>query len=333
MLIRLLAIVASAILCSTALANAQDARPALRADVTVTGGLVRIGDLVQNAGIVASVPVFRAPGLGETGSVSIENVLAALRAHALVGLDPGSITQVSVTRASRPIAPQEIEALLTAALGREHKLGDPNDITLTFDRALRTVHVDPALTDPLHIVRLRYDARSGRFDAALEIPGAVSATTQLSGGAVVTQEVVTLTRPLARGEVIKRDDLAMQRMPRSRLAADTITDPDQAIGLAPRMAASAERPLRAAELMKPEVVQRGAFVTITYEVPGVVVSVRGKATEGGAQGDMIEVVNVQSNRTLRGTITGPGHVAVVAMTPRILAAAETSVRNPPAGNK
>ena len=84
--------------------------------------------------------------------------------------------------------------------------------------------------------------------------------------------------------------------------------------------------------MKPELVTRGEYVTITYEVPGVLLSVRGKASEGGAQGDTIDVVNVQSNRTLRATVTGRGHVTVVAMTPRILASTDL-VRNPPSGVK
>ncbi|MFY9694256.1 MAG: flagellar basal body P-ring formation protein FlgA, partial [Xanthobacteraceae bacterium] len=37
--------------------------PALKATVTVTGDIVTIGDLVENAGPVADVPIFRAPDL------------------------------------------------------------------------------------------------------------------------------------------------------------------------------------------------------------------------------------------------------------------------------
>ena len=83
-----------------------------------------------------------------------------------------------------------------------------------------------------------------------------------------------------------------------------------------------------------QIVQRGEHVTITYQVPGVALSVRGKATEGGALGDSIDVVNVQSNRTLRGTITGRGEVSVISMRPRLIASADTSRNNPPfAGDK
>jgi flagella basal body P-ring formation protein FlgA len=75
-------------------------------------------------------------------------------------------------------------------------------------------------------------------------------------------------------------------------------------------------------LIKPEIVQRNENVTIVYQVPGLMLAVRGKALEGGAEGDMIDVVNVQSNRTLRGTVIGPGQVSVSSMAPRVLAATE-----------
>ena len=333
MIIRIFVLVASFILIATALANGQDGRLALRAEATVTGGLVRIGDLVENAGVVANVPVFRAPALGETGNVPVGQVLEALRAHALIGLEAGALTHVSVTRASRAIPPQEIETLLTSALAKEHNLGDAKDISLSFDRPLRTTHVEPSFTEPARIAHLRYDARSGRFDAMIEIAG-VTANARLFGSAFATTEVVTLTRSIGRGEIIKAGDIAVQRVARARLSSDTITDPEQAIGMAPRASASPDRPLRAAELMKPEIVQRGEHVTITYQVPGVMLSVRGKATEGGALGDSIDVVNVQSNRTLRGTITGRGEVAVISMRPRRIASVDTSVNNPPlAGDK
>jgi flagellar basal body P-ring formation protein FlgA len=332
MLIRLFLLISAALLIATAIANAQDARPALRAEAIVTGNLVRIGDLVDNAGIVANVPVFRAPALGETGSVPASQVLEALRAHSLLGLDSGSIHHVSVTRVSRAVAPQEVESLLITALARDYNLGDVKDVAVSLDRPLRTIHIEPSVTEPARVAQLRYDARTGRFDATVEFAGASFAQVRLFGSAFATTQVVTLTRALNRGEVIKADDVSLQRLPRSRVAADAITSPDQAIGRALRNGASVERALRAADLMKPELVARGEFVTITYEVPGVLLSVRGKANESGAQGDVIDVINPQSNRTLRATVSGRGHVTAVGMTPRIIASADL-VRNPPAGDK
>jgi flagella basal body P-ring formation protein FlgA len=325
-MIRIIILALAALFLGTALLNAAE-RPVLRAEAVVTGSLVRVGDLVEHAGIVADAPIFRSPALGETGSVGVAQVLEALRAHSLIGLDPGSITEVSVTRASRAIPVQEIEALLAAAIGKDYSLGDGRDVTIAFDRALRTVQVEPSVTALPRVAQLRYDTRSGRFDATIEFPGAAAASLRVAGTAYPTIEIVTLARSLARGEVIKMDDLAMQRVPRTRLSADAITDPDQAIGLAARNAITANRPIAVSELMKPEIVQRGASVTIVYQVPGVMLAVRGKASEGGAEGDMIDVVNVQSNRTLRATVVGPGQVTVTSMAARLLASAE-QIENP-----
>ena len=102
-MIRTLTLALAALLALGAAAAADQARPRLKSEATVTGNLVRIGDLVENAGIVAKVAIFRAPDLGSTGAVSAEAVIEAVRKHALVGLDAGDVSEVIVTRASRTI--------------------------------------------------------------------------------------------------------------------------------------------------------------------------------------------------------------------------------------
>ena len=79
------------------------------------------------------------------------------------------------------------------------------------------------------------------------------------------------------------------------------------------------RPLRSAQLMKPDTIQRNEQVTLIYEVPGISLTVRGKAAEGGAEGDVISVLNEQSKRTVQGLIVGPGRVLIGARVPRMAA--------------
>jgi flagella basal body P-ring formation protein FlgA len=43
---------------------------------------------------------------------------------------------------------------------------------------------------------------------------------------------------------------------------------------------------------------------------------RGKALENGAEGDVVTVMNLQSKRTLSGTVTGRGQVSISPVTPR-----------------
>lgn len=298
------------------LAPMDEARPKLRAQTVVTGDIVRIGDLVEHAGIIANVPIFRAPDLGSSGTVPAQVVVEAVRGHALVGLDTGGVAQVMVTRATRSFAPEQIESTLVTALAEQFALGNVKDIALTFDRELRALHVEPA-NGELRIARLTYDARTARFDATLDVPG--HAPLRLIGHARAMMDVVTISRPIARGEIIKHADIAIERRPRNEIGRDVIADREQAVGLASRNVMQPGRVLRMTDLMKPEVIQRNETVTIVYEMPGIMLTVRGKAAEGGAEGDTIAVLNEQSKRTVQGVVAGPGRVVIAARGPRVVA--------------
>src|SRR5881227_2223436 len=75
----------------------------LKSQVTVAGDIVRIGDLVENAGAAADTPIFRAPDLGQTGAVPVRAVLDAVRPHGLIAVDARGLTEIAVTHASRTI--------------------------------------------------------------------------------------------------------------------------------------------------------------------------------------------------------------------------------------
>jgi len=299
----------------------EQRRPVLKAEAVVTGDIVRIGDLVAHAGIVANRPIFRAPDLGSTGTVSVEAVIEAVRAHALIGLDTGGVNEVVVTRASRTIPAKDIEDGIADALSRQYALGHPKDIAVTFERELRAIQVDPSAKGEPRVARINFDTRSGRFDATLEIPTGAGnrGMLRLSGRAAATVAVVTLLRPLDRGALIKSADVVVERRPRSEIGRDIVIDGEQAIGLAARTALQPGRPLRMADLMKPELVQRNETVTLTYEMPGIKLTVRGKAAEGGAEGDVISVLNEQSKRTVQGVVVGPGRVIISTSSPRLAA--------------
>lgn len=304
-------------------ASLQQERPRLKAEAVVTGDLVRIGDLVEHAGIIADIPIFRAPDLGSSGSVTAESVVEAVRAHALVGLDTAGIQAVEVTRASRTFSPKEIEDCVVRALASQFALGRPGDIVISFDDALQPLHVEPNAKGEPRVAHISYDAHNSRFRAVIEVPAGPSTKIplRLSGRANETVEVAMLARPVERGEVLKDADVLLERRPRAQVGKDVITERAQAVGLATRGPLEAGRPLRTAQLMKPELVRRNETVTLVYEVPGILLTVRGKAMEGGAEGDVISVLNEQSKRTLQGIVVGPGRVVINSASPRLAASA------------
>jgi flagellar basal body P-ring formation protein FlgA len=106
------------------------------------------------------------------------------------------------------------------------------------------------------------------------------------------------------------------RRPRSESAA--ITDMNLVVGFAARRQLQPNQPLASADLMKPEIVQRNDTVTLVYQVPGIVLTLRGQAQEAGALGDSISVLNADSKRVVQAVVTGPGQVAVNAMPTRVV---------------
>jgi flagella basal body P-ring formation protein FlgA len=62
--------------------------------------------------------------------------------------------------------------------------------------------------------------------------------------------------------------------------------------------------------MKPELVRRNEIVMLMYQVPGIMLTVRGRATEGGAEGDVIGVLNQHTKRVVHGTVIGSGRVMI-----------------------
>ncbi len=310
----IIAIAAAASLATAAAAAAAPAatteqpRPRLKASVTVTGDIVRIGDLVSHAGIIASVPIFRSPDLGTTGVVSAATVAAAVRAHALIGLDTGDVQEVLVTRASRTIAPQDIEAPVAQALSKRYALGKPRDLTLAFDNDVQPFQVEPTVTAAPRVTRITYDPRSTRFDAVVAIPS--QRALRLTGHVTAMQEIVTLAQSVARGDTIRRDDVVMSRRPRRQTPADAITDPAKVVGLAARYTLQPGQPLRSNQLMRPVLVHRNEIVTLVYRVPGIFLTVRGRAAENGAQGDLIGVRNEQTKRIVHGVVVGTGRVLI-----------------------
>jgi flagellar basal body P-ring formation protein FlgA len=322
----------AALLSATAAAAfAQDrddviAVPVLRASVTVAGDVVRIGDVIDNAGTSAQIAIYRAPDLGTTGSLTTAQVLSALQAHQVIGVDTRDIKAVSVTRLSRTIEGKDIELGVARALEHRSGLGDAANLVLTFDRDVGDLRLDASYTGAMQPVSARYEPRSGRFDVSFEIGNdANAAPTKLrfTGIAIETVEAAVLTRDVERSDVLKSSDVVVERRPRAVVGTDT-ANRDRAVGMQMRKQLRAGQALRTADLAKPDLVQRDQNVTLIYEAAGLYLTVRGKALDGGTEGDVVNVLNLQSKRTVSGIVSGRGQVSISVATPRLPASSDAS---------
>ena len=294
------------------------AQPVLRASVTVSSDVVRIGDVIDNAGPAAGIAIYRAPDLGTIGSLPVTKVIAALRAHQVIGVDTRELQDITVTRLSRSIEAKDIENQIAQALQNRNGLGEAANLTLTFDRDVQTLQLDATASGALEPVATRFDPRSGRFDITFSIGSDTGAATKLryTGTAVETVEAAVLARGVESKEVLKASDVVVERRPKSEVGPD-VASRERAVGMQVRRALRAGQALRVADLAKPDLVTRDQAVTLVYESAGLYLTIRGKAIENGTEGDVVNVLNLQSKRTVSGIVVGRGQVSVAVPGPRL----------------
>ncbi|GLH79653.1 flagellar basal body P-ring biosynthesis protein FlgA [Bradyrhizobium sp. SSBR45G] len=330
-------LLAAALLASTALsafageANDQIKAPVLRPTVNVTGDIVRVGDLIENAGVAANVAVYRAPDLGTTGVLPAAQVISTLRNHQVIGVDVRDVKEVSVTRLARAVDAKEISTAVAQALDHRNGLGDAASLAISFDQPVQDLKFDASSNGALAPTSIRFDPRSGRFDITFELGNASGASpTKLrySGVAIETVEAAVLTRNIDRNEMIRSGDLQIERRPRAELGGAEPASRELAVGMQMRRPVRAGQALKTTDLAKPDLVQRDQTVTLIYQTAGIYLTTRGKALEAGTEGDIVSVLNLQSKRTITGRVTGRGQVTVDTISGKPAQTSEAEITAP-----
>ncbi|HEV2553198.1 MAG TPA: flagellar basal body P-ring formation chaperone FlgA [Bosea sp. (in: a-proteobacteria)] len=298
---------------------AQPRRLQLRSDLTLSRDLVSFGDLI--AGLppeAAQTPAFRAPALGETGTIQVARIVEAARGAGILAsvaeLESAGQAQVVVTRAARRIMASDIEEAVKTGLQERYGV-DARAFALTIDGGAPSISVEPELTGEAVVTDLAYDARTRRLQARVSVPGSMALRLKpirIAGQLVETIEVVVPRRAIARGETLDKADVLVERRPREGQMNDLIGDPRVAIDKVATRALMAGAPLRGGDLRREEIVAKGDLVTLVYESRGLTITMRGRAGEAGAMGDVVSVTNPQSKRVLHGTVSGPGRISIQA---------------------
>lgn len=127
--------------------------------------------------------------------------------------------------------------------------------------------------------------------------------------AKVSAKVAVTAGPVAAGQLLSDDDLAIERRDISSLS-DTI-GAAAAVGQASRRSLRAGEVLRQSQLAAPILVKRGEPVVMLARVDAIEVSTAGEALDSGAQGSVVRVRNVANGRVVRMRVTAAGTVEPV----------------------
>lgn len=202
------------------------------------------------------------------------------------------------------------EAALSEALARHIPVGK---MRLELDnRAVELrAPAGAAVDGGLRVENLYYSPVQARFAAELVIPG-TSPTVRLpvAGRAYGTVEVPVLVRRVAPGDTISATDVDWVEVRADQAGSDVAATDAQIVGMTPKRGVPVNQPVRLRDIQSPRIIDKGAVVTITLETPVLTLSTQGKALQEGGRGDVIRVLNTQSNRIVEATVAGPNLVAV-----------------------
>ncbi|MFN0264133.1 flagellar basal body P-ring formation chaperone FlgA [Tepidamorphus sp. 3E244] len=316
----LLGVVLSA---SKVYAQGAASKVTLRSTVTVSEAIVHLGDLVDDAGDLADIQLFRAPAPGTSGTVQASRVVEAIRAHGIAIVETRGITEVVVARAGRAVTRSEIASAIADELIHRGHARDIINLEVRLDSGINGFNVEATASGPVRIVQIQADPRARRFSARITIDGSaiVARGVDVSGYAEEVADVPTLSRSIQRGETISPADITVERLPVSMIHAEAVLSADMLAGMAARRTLRAGEPLRHRDVMQPIIVRRDDVVAIVFERPGLTLSVRGRSLSNGSRGDVVAITNLQSNRIIQAEITGPGTVTVRGTSARLATAA------------
>tara|TARA_R110000868_G_scaffold219607_1_gene470706 strand:+ start:10791 stop:11720 length:930 start_codon:yes stop_codon:yes gene_type:complete len=279
----------------------------LRESLVVEGAQITLGDLFDLSGETADIVVARAPAPGARTALDVVYVRNLAAEHELDWANASGLQRLTITRASRVVDANQITDMLEGELYAQQ--GSPHQVQLA--NAMMTLNAPVGTTGGPQIQSINFDPRSGMLSAEFTAYDG-GAPIRVTGRAYETIEIPVLNHPVATGDVITDSDIRWMEQRSDRVRPDAVLDPAEIIGHQARRSLRAGEPLRGYDLQQEILVQRGELVTLVFEARGIQLSVRARAMEDAADGELARFVNLQSNRTVEALVDGPGRARVFA---------------------
>lgn len=282
------------------------AAPILRDSVTVSDRLVTVGDMFDDAGDMAELPLFRAPAPGTVGQVAISAIRAAASRAGLLDFENPGLSEITVARSGTMVSQEQLNELIATELQNRGNL--PGSMSVSMNLAQPLGELTAADTDrPVTMTDLRYVSGADRFSARFMLAG-TSAPLDINGSLQFTIEAPHLTHPMSSGEVITTGDIVMRPVAVDYADSTGSLTIEDTIGKQLNRQMREGIMVRPADISNPLVIARNDDVTLLLQSGAMTLTVRGQALNDASRGDSVSVLNLISNRVVRGIATNPGTV-------------------------
>lgn len=155
---------------------------------------------------------------------------------------------------------------------------------------------------------------------------AVSARAPQDRRAAVTREVLVYARDFVAGEVVGAEDIVWATPTGYGTPLDAPRDSRGVIGQAVRRPIRAGAAVSLADLSSPKVIKRDDLVTVAYAAGGIKLVLQGKAMSSAALGEVVDILNPTSKKTIQAVAAGPDQAVVGPEAERIKSAGPSNSR-------
>lgn len=289
--------------------------PVLRDSVTVNSRIVTVGDMFEGAGNLAETALFRAPAPGTAGQVGLTTIRQAAERVGLQEFENPGLSDVRVSRAGTPVTENDLNDLIASELKARNLLPRSMSVRMNIGAALPTLNAAASAT-PVILTELRYLSGSSHFSARFDLDG-IAEPVRLSGNLQFTIDAPHLTRSVQAGSVIGPDDITMRPIAVGFADSTGTLRFEDAIGKQVSRQMREGIVLRPSDVADPLVIARNDEVTLLLQTGVMTLTARGQALNDASRGETISVLNLISNRVVRGIATEPGTVEISRANPAL----------------
>ena len=281
----------------------------LKSDVTVIAPEVTLGDVLTDAGNASGVRVAPSPAPGERMVLSAGVIGRVATDNGVDWENPYNLNGVAVTRAGKPVS----RAAITKAIGEAIQAqGNGGQKTVQLSATQGTLYVPVDTADAVEVADLAYDRGTGMFTASVSVPseGGRTASVTVTGRAIDVISIPVLSRPLARGDMITKNDIDWAQISPSQAQGSVIMNDKDLIGKAARRPLRPDLPIREGDVQEPILIGKNTLVTVVAATPNLTLTTIGRSLDDGSAGDVIRVMNTQTHKIVQGTVLSSNEVRV-----------------------
>ena len=286
------------------------AAQSLKAHSEVESDQLFLSDLFEGIPPHRDKRIGRSPNPGDDLTISAPVLSRIAQVYNLSWRPNNMSEKVVIRRSVSLISEQEIVTRLKEAI-REQGVQDEFDITF-LDKA-PNISLPRNLPRSFELASFSFTPGSDRFEARIVAPSRsdIRKSAHVFGRIDRVVDVPVLTKSLRNGTVIGDQHIKMVSMRIHSLGKDILLDPSSIIGKTPDRYLVSHKPIRREDIRKPKIVQRGERVTMIHRSGPLFLSAVGKSMEDGSEGDIIRVINIDSNKNLNAEIIGQGTVKII----------------------